>query len=1009
MCRGIFDMTQAPSALTLNHTKALIEQCIDSFLESFAGIEPTQFDEFDIQGGGGLLGCSVTQHTLPSSDAVSGTSQTVIDLARAKYDVVLTNQQDQDLTCASELAKPSWPKGFPYTQKAGRPPQSIPLPLRDPPRPPSASLIQNSQASRKGETHVFRLLERYISMAFASCEDLNISFSMRKPSLTHRAASEETSTSRKASIPDGIGHESDTSFEIDAKTLLIGDFAENGTWWTGKQTGPKQPSRNLPGRFKEAHNYEDQVTSHVRWDEIQAWYQLVLSAGQSWRTRWDNHAQSNDSLKGTFRLTEGLHSHITKQLSISRLHLHRHILRASETLLRRPCRPLKRPEDSSFLLILLANPLLYPQESMPAPNGSTIVKPKIVNQKAVTRMQMNGFSSPQPSSLDSTEVLKTQKPWQHAGIIKRILGLMANLSVNCHQHFMTWLAKLPKAQYRRIVDLIGSFVTHRLTRHLRRKHQGIYTSATDLVSGLPGAGSRSSSFPQTTVIRNDSAKASPSSDTIVSYSADWQIKAAAKVMSLLFAANHVSISRRRDTVDAPSVFKRRGQTLPTSHFYNSVLDHFDLMADFESWESKESDFCFCQYPMFLSIWAKIHIMEHDARRQMEIKAREAFFDSIVNRKAIKQHLVFKIRRGCLVEDSLRSMSEVIGAGQEEIKKGVRVEFVGEEGIDAGGLRKEWFLLLVREVFDPEHGLFVFDEESRYCYFNSNCFETSDQFFLVGVVLGLAIYNSTILDVALPPFAFRKLLASAPAYSGPVTSLSRPTSAYSLEDLAELKPTLAKGLAQLLAFEGNVEETFCRDFVAPVDRYGHISTIPLCTNGENRPVTNDNRREFVQLYLKYLLDTSVARQFEPFKRGFFTVCGGNALSLFRPEEIELLVRGSDEPLDVESLRLVAVYENWPRGADANVEPTVTWFWDMFAASDISFQRNILAFITGSDRIPAMGAMNLVIKITYLGSDHTRYPTARTCFNMLGLYGYLSREDLEAKLRRAVSDSEGFGLK
>ncbi|MCL7548337.1 hypothetical protein, partial [Staphylococcus aureus] len=106
-------------------------------------------------------------------------------------------------------------------------------------------------------------------------------------------------------------------------------------------------------------------------------------------------------------------------------------------------------------------------------------------------------------------------------------------------------------------------------------------------------------------------------------------------------------------------------------------------------------------------------------------------------------------------------SEAVGTGQEELKKGLRVQFAGEEGIDAGGLRKEWFLVLVRDIFDPNHGMFVYDEDSHMCYFNPHSFETSDQYYLVGALLGLAIYNSTILDVALPSFAFRKLLAAAP--------------------------------------------------------------------------------------------------------------------------------------------------------------------------------------------------------------------------------------------------------
>jgi E3 ubiquitin-protein ligase HECTD2 len=175
------------------------------------------------------------------------------------------------------------------------------------------------------------------------------------------------------------------------------------------------------------------------------------------------------------------------------------------------------------------------------------------------------------------------------------------------------------------------------------------------------------------------------------------------------------------------------------------------------------------------------------------------------------------------------------------------------------------------------------------------------------------------------------------------------------------------------------------------------------------VTNNNRREYVDLYVRYVLDTSVARQFEPFKRGFYTVCGGNAFSLFRPEEIELLVRGSDEPLDISTLRAVAVYDNWGDRKPDGREPVIDWFWETFQQANTSDQRRMLLFITGSDRIPAMGAATLPIKISCLGDDCGRFPIARTCFNMLSLWRYGTKEKLEAMLWRAVRESEGFGLK
>lgn len=55
--------------------------------------------------------------------------------------------------------------------------------------------------------------------------------------------------------------------------------------------------------------------------------------------------------------------------------------------------------------------------------------------------------------------------------------------------------------------------------------------------------------------------------------------------------------------------------------------------------------------------------------------------------------------------------------------------------------------------------------------------------------------------------------------------------------------------------------------------------------------------------------NTTQQFDWFRRGFYLVCGGDALSLFRPEEIESLVRGSAEPLDIDQLRSVTVYEGF----------------------------------------------------------------------------------------------------
>ncbi|KAK2018852.1 HECT-domain-containing protein [Colletotrichum eremochloae] len=848
---------------------------------------------------------------------------------------------------------------------------------------------------------IFKPLEDYITTCFSSFHCVNSSFLSRRPAVPIRSGSESISRRPVISKPEAKHAEQYTESpicDLDPKLLLLGDFAENGTWWTGNQ-GPDRArhKRSASQRIEEAPSFITPRSPQVEWNDVVEWYRSVINAAESWMTIYEELiGESGAELLSATELRA-----LESQLLFGQDHAHRTLLKATETLLKRPGRPMTDPEDLRYLLIILDNPLLHGESNIFQGRRGIDRRPSLASHEAL------GADRP---------TLKTGPvSGQHSVIIKRILGLISNSSSSCQNYLTTWFARYSEHRFIKIKDLAAGFLTYRLIRQNEKKHEVKVDITAGLIPNMDAGHSTASLHAALGTQRGPSKKQKEQPKKMV-YNEDWQIRAAARVLSLVFAANNMTHIRRPDQTSRNMSssthrggIQAHGQIIPTSDFYNTMIDYTDLVAEFEAWESKRGRFSFCQYPFLLSIWAKSQILEHDARRQQMTKARDAFFDSIMTRRAVTQFLVLDVRRECLVDDSLKAVSEVIGSGSEDIKKGLRIVFKGEEGLDAGGLKKEWFLLLVREVFNPEHGMFIYDEDSQFCYFNPNSFETSDQFFLVGVVLGLAIYNSTILDVALPPFAFRKLLASAPAASAGSSAHPRPTMNYTLEDLSEYRPRLAAGLKQLLEYDGDVETTFQLDFVVDVEKYGTVMQVPLCPGGETKPVTNANRGEYVSLYVRYLLETAVARQFEPFKRGFYTVCGGNALSLFRPEEIELLVRGSDTALDVDALRGVAEYDNWGTRNPDGVEPVVGWFWDTFKQASPDKQRKLLSFITGTDRVPAMGAALLPIKITCLGDDEDRYPIARTCFNMLALRRYETREKLERMLWTAVHESEGFGLK
>lgn len=116
-----------------------------------------------------------------------------------------------------------------------------------------------------------------------------------------------------------------------------------------------------------------------------------------------------------------------------------------------------------------------------------------------------------------------------------------------------------------------------------------------------------------------------------------------------------------------------------------------------------------------------------------------------------------------------------------------MSFVGEPGLDMGGLTKEWFLLLVREIFDSNYGMFVYHAHSNCYWFSIDNKEGSlREYNLIGVLMGLAVYNSNILDLHFPSVCYRKLLTPPVvpnSGSNKIGVIESPT----LDDLNEIMP------------------------------------------------------------------------------------------------------------------------------------------------------------------------------------------------------------------------------
>uniref|UniRef100_A0A4W6BRV9 HECT-type E3 ubiquitin transferase n=1 Tax=Lates calcarifer TaxID=8187 RepID=A0A4W6BRV9_LATCA len=455
----------------------------------------------------------------------------------------------------------------------------------------------------------------------------------------------------------------------------------------------------------------------------------------------------------------------------------------------------------------------------------------------------------------------------------------------------------------------------------------------------------------------------------------WWIPSATKVLSLFNAANSVS---------SPPI-------MPFTDFYNITLEHIDFMEEYRTWQNygNSNRFSFCQFPFILSTVVKKAIIQKDSEQQMISQARQSLVSKVSRRQRVDMNLLFlniKVRRAQLLSDSLDELTRK----RCDLKKKLRVTFVGEE----------WFLLLVRQIFHTDYGMFTYMKDSRCHWFSSWKCDNYSEFQLVGTLMGLAVYNSIALDIHFPLYCYRKLLTppTVPCDQNALVGMATAT----LDDLQQIMPELAHGLGELLSYEGNVEEDFYLTFQVFQEEMGVVKSYNLKPGGDKIPVTKQNRKEYVQLYVDFLLNKSIYKQFAAFYHGFHSVCASDALMLLRPEEVEMLVCGSPE-LDMSALQKAAQYEGYSK-----TDTTVRCFWDVVLAFPLELQKKLLHFATGSDRVPVGGMADLNFKISKIDVPTDWLPISHTCFNQICLPPYRTRKELKHKLTIAISNAEGFGL-
>lgn len=399
---------------------------------------------------------------------------------------------------------------------------------------------------------------------------------------------------------------------------------------------------------------------------------------------------------------------------------------------------------------------------------------------------------------------------------------------------------------------------------------------------------------------------------------------------------------------------------------------------------RSKQFFITSHPWLLSPGCKRNLLQMESQvAQYKAMLGDVKVSESTNNITVEPFFHLEIEREHLVEQTLEKIKQ---ADPKDIRKRLRVSFKGEEGLDAGGVTKEFFQLLSEELFDINSGLWTTKFGDEVNWFNSDNSWDEKGYEMIGLLFGLALYNSVLLDVRFPMAVYRKLLGLP----------------LGLEDIVDEE--LRRGLKQLLDYEGDdVEDIFCLSFEVSWMELGEERRLDLKPDGANIPVTNDNREEYVLRYVSWILVDSIKDQWNAFEVGVMRIMEDASLDLFLPEELELLVVGSGV-LDFKALESNTKYEG---GYDAETE-VVKNFWLYVNNASKETQVQLLKFATASTKAPIGGLGKMPFIIQRAGLDSDLLPTSHTCFNTLLLPEYGSYEKLENNLNRAVLECEGFGL-
>uniref|UniRef100_A0A3Q2QVK0 HECT-type E3 ubiquitin transferase n=1 Tax=Fundulus heteroclitus TaxID=8078 RepID=A0A3Q2QVK0_FUNHE len=369
----------------------------------------------------------------------------------------------------------------------------------------------------------------------------------------------------------------------------------------------------------------------------------------------------------------------------------------------------------------------------------------------------------------------------------------------------------------------------------------------------------------------------------------------------------------------------------------------------------------------------------------------AHFRYLCQSNALPSHVKITVSRQTLFEDSFQ---QIMALKPYDLRRRLYVIFRGEEGLDYGGLAREWFFLLSHEVLNPMYCLFEYAGKSNYCLqINPASAINPDHlsyFCFIGRFIAMALFHGKFIDTGFSLPFYKRMLNKK----------------LILKDLESIDPEFYNSLIWIR--DNNIEECGLEMyFSVDMEILGKISSHDLKPDGTDILVTEENKEEYISLMAEWRFSRGVEGQTKAFLDGFNEVVPLQWLQYFDEKELEVMLCGMQE-VDLQDWQRNTVYRHYTRNSKQ-----IIWFWQLVKEVDNEVRLRLMQFVTGTCRLPLGGFAELMgsngpqkFCIEKVGKD-TWLPRSHTCFNRLDLPPYKSYEQLKEKLLFAIEETEGFG--